>query len=101
MHDGAYTTLEAAVRHYLDTRQALFNYSTAQLRQDLQSSHLNDPATLQAMAASLDTRVDAPVALSDGEVADIVSFLRAMTDPGTSGLTQAIPATVPSGLPVD
>ena len=101
MHDGAYTTLESAVRHYIDTRQALSNYSAAQLRQDLQATHVTDPVTLQAMAASIDSRAETPLALSDGEVADIVAFLRALTDPAASDMTGMIPTRVPSGLPVD
>lgn len=101
MHDGAYTTLEGAVRHYLDVELALRNYSPAQLREDLRATYLSDPATLDAMAASIDSRVQAPPTLSDAEVADIVSFLRALTDPAAADLTGTIPAGVPSGLPVD
>ena len=100
MHDGAYTTLESAVRHYLDARSALSSYDPSQLREDLRGSHLSDPATLQTMAASIDFRVEAPLSLSDGEIADLVSFLRALTDPAASDLAGAIPSSVPSGLPV-
>jgi cytochrome c peroxidase len=101
MHDGAYTTLEAAVRHYIDVELALRTYNASQLREDLRATHLSSPATLEAMAASLDSRVQASLPLSDGEVADIVSFLRSMTDPRAADLTETIPASVPSGLPVD
>jgi cytochrome c peroxidase len=101
MHDGAYTTLEGAVRHYIDVELALRNYSTAQLREDLRATYLSDPTTLDAMAASIDSRVQAPLTLSDAEVADIVLFLRSLTDPAASDLAGTIPASVPSGLPVD
>jgi cytochrome c peroxidase len=100
MHDGAYTTLEAAVRHYLDAELALSSYNASQLREDLRATYLSNPTTLEAMAASIDSRVKAPLALSDGEVADIVSFLRSLTDPSASNLAATIPASVPSGLPV-
>ena len=100
MHDGAYTTLEAAVRHYLSTNTALRSYDASQLRADLRASHLSDPATLDALAASIDPLVQAPLTLSDGEVADIMLFLRSLTDPAASGLGTTIPASVPSGLPV-
>jgi cytochrome c peroxidase len=53
------------------------------------------------MVASLDSRVQAPLTLSDADVADIVSFLRSLTDPRASDLSGTIPASVPSGLPVD
>jgi cytochrome c peroxidase len=101
MHDGAYTTLEAAVRHYLDAELALSSYNMSQLREDLRATYLSNPTTLQAIAASIDSRVQAPLALSDAEVSDIVSFLRSLTDPDASDLGTTIPASVPSGLPVD
>jgi len=100
MHDGAYTTLEAAVRHYLDAELALRNYDASQLREDLRGTHLSNPATLEAMTATIDSRYT-PLALSNEEVADIVSFLRSLTDPAASDLAGTIPASVPSGLPVD
>jgi cytochrome c peroxidase len=101
MHDGAYTTLEGAVRHYLDAKLALGSYDASQLREDLRATYLSNPTTLEAMAASIDSRVEAPLALSDGEVADIVSFLRSLTDLAASDLAETIPAGVPSGLPVN
>lgn len=100
MHDGAYTTLEGAVQHYLDAELSLENYDASQLREDLRGTHLSNPATLAAMAASIDSRY-APLTLSDAEVADIVSFLRSLTDPAANDLAATIPASVPSGLPVD
>jgi cytochrome c peroxidase len=100
MHDGAYTTLEAAVRHYMNTATALRTYDASQLREDLRASYLSDPSTLDAMAATIDARVKSPLALSDGEVDDIVAFLRSLTDPGARDLSSTIPTSVPSGLPV-
>ncbi|MEO8089356.1 MAG: cytochrome c peroxidase [Gemmatimonadales bacterium] len=100
MHDGAYTTLEAAVRHHLNIDSSLQSYDASQLREDLRTSHLSDPATLEAQAALIDPLVRAPLRLSDGEVADIILFLRSLTDPAASDLGASIPASVPSGLPV-
>ena len=100
MHDGAYTTLEAAVRHYVDTEVALRTFDPSQLREDLRGTYLSNPATLDEMAGSISFRVDPPLDLSDGEVAEIVSFLRALTDPAANDLGSTIPTSVPSGLPV-
>ena len=100
MHDGAYTTLEAAVLHYLDTDSALRSYDASQLREDLRASHLSDAAAVEALAASIDPLVQAPLTLSTGEVADILLFLRSLTDPGALDLGPTIPTSVPSGLPV-
>jgi cytochrome c peroxidase len=101
MHDGAYTSLEGAVRHYLDTRTALRSFDASQLREDIRGTYLSEPASLDAMAASIDVLVVDPVALTNEEVGDIVAFLRALTDPAARDLSGVIPANVPSGLPVD
>jgi cytochrome c peroxidase len=100
MHDGAYTTLEAAVRHYLNTSAALRSFDASQLREDLRATYLSDPATLDAMAATIDLRVRSPLALSDAEINDIVAFLKALTDPAARTLSATVPSSVPSGLPV-
>lgn len=100
MHDGAYTTLEAAVRHYLDTFAALRSYDPTQLREDLPSTYLSNGSTLDAMAASIDNRVGVPLELTDADVGSIVAFLKSLTDPAARSLTGTIPASVPSGLPV-
>ena len=39
--------------------------------------------------------------LGDGEIADLVAFLEALTDPASRDLAHLIPARVPSGLAVD
>ena len=38
--------------------------------------------------------------LSDQEIAELVVFLEALTDPDALDLTQWVPTSVPSGLPV-
>jgi cytochrome c peroxidase len=99
MHDGSYTSLEAAVRHYLDAPTALRSYDASQLRADLRTSHLSDPASLDEISATIDSRVRSPLSLSDGEVDDIIAFLKSLTDPDAIDLS-TIPRSVPSGLPV-
>jgi cytochrome c peroxidase len=100
MHDGAYVTLEAAVRHYLNTNTSLRTYDAAQLREDLRASHVSDPSTLDAMASTIDALVQSPLALSNAEVDDLVAFLRSLTDPAARDLSGITPSSVPSGLPV-
>jgi cytochrome c peroxidase len=100
MHDGAYTTLEAAVRHYLNTGTALRSYDASQLREDVRGSYVSNPSALDAMAATLDIMVQAPLTLNDAEVGNLVSFLKALTDPASRDLSSAVPGAVPSGLPV-
>jgi cytochrome c peroxidase len=100
MHDGAYTTLEAAVRHYLDPSASLTTYDPSVLRPELQGTYLDGPAQLEGILQTLDERVAVPLTLSDADVADLVAFLRSLTDPAASGLGALVPETVPSGLPV-
>jgi cytochrome c peroxidase len=100
MHDGAYISLEAAVRHYLDPSASLANYDPAVLRPELQGTYQSHPAQLEAILQSLDERVAVPLALSQADVADIVEFLRSLTDPAAVNMSGLVPETVPSGLPV-
>ena len=100
MHDGAFTTLEGAVRHSLDPAGSLLSYDASQLAPALQGTVQDDPATIAAILASLDPAVAAPHRLSDAQVADIVAFLESLTDPAAGDLSRDVPAEVPSGLPV-
>ena len=39
--------------------------------------------------------------VSEADVADLVQFLQALTDPAARELTHLVPEAVPSGLPLD
>ena len=43
----------------------------------------------------------APIPLSDAEIAQIIAFLTSLEDPTAITGRLGVPATVPSGLPVD
>jgi cytochrome c peroxidase len=106
-HNGAYPTLEGIVRHHLAPHAALADWAQTQ-------AHLPSTPWLAAVdfvvrddrleaarhAAALDI---APVALTEAEVSDIVSFLHALTGRGAQAahLAPDLPAVVPSGLPVE
>jgi hypothetical protein len=47
----------------------------------------------------LDFRIR-PLGLTQAEQRDLVTFLKALTDPAARDLSALIPARVPSGLPV-
>jgi cytochrome c peroxidase len=100
MHDGAYTTLEAAVRHYLDPVASLTTYDPSVLRPELQGTYLDAPEQLEGILQTLDERVATPLTLSDADVGDLVEFLRSLTDPAVAGMGALVPPSVPSGLPV-
>lgn len=102
-HDGAYATLEAVVRHHLDPVASLMSYDPAQaVLPDLPGHDdlvaLSDPDEVSAIAAANEL---GPVTLSDAEVAQILAFLDALTDPASIYGRLGVPKTVPSGKPVD
>ena len=100
MHNGAYRTLEAVVRHYNDVPTALRRYDVTQLHPLLRGTHHGDDATINAQLASLDPRVSSPIGLTDVEIQQVVAFLKSLTDPSARDLRAIIPSAVPSGLPV-
>ena len=103
-HDGAFDSLETMVRHHLDpyTSLAKFDPADAALppRDDLDSIdgwiHGHRPSR-EALAASNEL---VPRALTDSQIADLMAFLHALTDPGSLDLRALIPTRVPSGLPI-
>jgi cytochrome c peroxidase len=100
MHNGAYPTLEAVVRHYNDVPLALRTYDTSQLSPALRDLYHGDQTTVNAVLANLDGRLRAPLGLTDAEKRELVSFLKSLTDPAARDLSALTPMRVPSGLPV-
>jgi cytochrome c peroxidase len=101
MHDGAYRTLEAVVRHYTNPDSAQRNYDVSQLDPALRGTHHGDDATIAAVNRTLAFQLQGnTLKLSDEERHLLVEFLKSLTDPAAKNLTSAIPASVPSGLAV-
>ena len=101
-HSGAYDTLEAVVRHHLDPDTSLRNYDPSQLRLPARSDlderdllALRDPAVTDAIAAASEL---APTRLTDREIARLIDFLHALTDPAMLDSRPVVPVSVPSGL---
>lgn len=83
-HDGAYTTLEAAVRHHLNPADAILNYDLNQLEGSIQTGDWGTN-TLLALQALQQRRANGlfairDISLSDQEIDDLVEFLKALTD---------------------
>jgi len=100
MHNGAYPTLEAVVRHYNNVDSAVKSYDVNQLPPSLQSTYHGDAATVSALLTSLDPRLQQPMRLTVDQQRQIVAFLKSLTDPSARDLAGAVPAAVPSGLPI-
>ncbi len=99
-HDGAYTTLDAVVRHYDNPVANLFNYDPTQLTLLMQPTVDLNGGRNQARADALANQLRRPNPLSDLDVQRLVAFLNALTDIGSLDLASEVPASVPSGLPV-
>ncbi len=102
MHDGAYATLEAVVRHYNDVVFAQQNFGVSQLAPMFRARHHGDAATVAAVSATLNNELLPPSGtLADaGDRDDLVAFLKSLTDPAARDLSSLVPASVPSGLPI-
>jgi cytochrome c peroxidase len=100
MHDGAFPTLEAVVRHYNDVPLALRTYDASQLDPALRATYHGDAATIDSVLRTLDFRVRTRLQLTDSEMGDLVAFLKSLTDPSARNLSTLVPPAVPSGLPV-
>ena len=100
MHDGAFATLDAVVHHYNDVEKTLRNYDLSQLDPRIQPLYRGDEATLSAIINSTDAFIRQPLGLSEAELHQLVVFLQSLTDPAARDLSNLIPASVPSGLPV-
>ncbi len=103
-HAGSYDRLSDAILHHLRPRRSLIDYDPTRAvlpsRPDLDEIDItvvNDPRRVAILADSCEL----PTAEPDRrELADLLEFMWALTDPGSANLAIHVPARVPSGLPV-
>jgi cytochrome c peroxidase len=100
MHDGAFTSLRAAIRHHLDVVASARAYDPAvqRLPRDLLQVGPVDP-----ILARLDPLVATPNLLSSTQLDDLIAFVRdGLLDPRATpdSLRHLIPQRVPSGRPL-
>jgi cytochrome c peroxidase len=96
-HDGAFADLRAFVDHYSESDIKLHAFTSAGLEPLLQPTLL---PTADAILATRDTLLRG-VVLPAQTIDEVTAFMRALTDPAARDLSRAVPARVPSGLPVD
>ena len=101
MHNGAYDSLEGAIRHHLEANSMLESYVGENLRPDLRAELHNEQEDIDAILETADPAIDDAPELSDEEVDDLVAFMRALTAPDARNLEHVTPESVPSGLPLD
>ncbi|MBI3957889.1 MAG: ScyD/ScyE family protein, partial [Chloroflexi bacterium] len=100
-HNGAAPSLEAAIRHHADPWNSAANFDP--------SANAIPPAlysSLQPFQPERQWSTAAPalvdgLPLDDADIADLVAFLAALTDPAATDLAWLIPESLPSALPLD
>jgi cytochrome c peroxidase len=84
-HAGAYTSLEAVIRHHLDPQAAFDSYVFDQLDASIQIDDMlfNTQNALDKLAANRAAGIASiqNVSLTDAQVNDLVAFLETLTDP--------------------
>lgn len=85
-HSGAYPTLAAVVKHYNNVPVALRQYDPSQLAPEVRPLFRGSAATVAAVLATLDGRLQQPLELTATEMGEIVAFLKALTDPAVRNL---------------
>ena len=96
MHNGAFVSLEDAIRYHLDAVGRAASYTTNRLPADLR----RPPGPIAPVLDRLDARLRTPVVLSDGEFGALVDFVRdGLLDPDArpERLRRLIPEKLPSG----
>jgi cytochrome c peroxidase len=100
MHNGAYTSLEDAIRHHLDPAAAIRRYTPA--GQSLDADLVGPTGPSAPVLAHLDPLLAAPLPLTEEEIQQLVAFVRdglldARARP--ERLRPLVPKRLPSGLP--
>ncbi|MCP4359020.1 MAG: hypothetical protein GY796_13450, partial [Chloroflexi bacterium] len=99
-HTGAYATLEAVIGHHANIWESAANYDpSAHLPPSYYSSVRPFNPETQGHSAAPPLQNGLP--LNEQDVADLVAFLHALTDPAAVDLSAFVPAAVPSNLPLD
>ena len=97
-HNGAFGTLDAAIRHHLDVPRSLRYYSP---RQNNLPADLRVGPFAAILAAGIDPRLRRPIQLSAQEFSDLVAFVRdGLFDARVANFCRLIPDSVPSGMPL-
>jgi cytochrome c peroxidase len=100
MHDGAFTSLTAAIRHHLNARASLRGYDP--VAQGLPPDLAGPLGPRAPLLDALDPLIASPIVLTDSQFDDLVAFVRdGPLDPRATParLRKLVPAHIPSGDP--
>lgn len=103
-HAGAFDTLDAVVRHYVDPQTSLENYDQSQARLPSAANLdvkdfvvMNDPIRVAEIAASIEVGY---LDMTDAQIDLLIGFLHTLTDNASVDMRADVPMSVPSGLPL-
>lgn len=101
MHNGAFTSLEDAVRHHLDVMASARRYTPDS--QHLAADLRGRTGPIEPVLARVDPLLATPIALTDEQIEQLVAFVRnGLLDPRATSerLRRLVPRAVPSGRPM-
>ena len=101
MHNGAYTTLEDAIRHHYAPEESLAEYDINQLPEHLHATLKLDDTMITTLLASLDSKLPTSESLTNDELDDLMAFLASLTSPSADLMLHVTPESVLSGLEVE
>jgi cytochrome c peroxidase len=101
MHSGAYATLEDAIRHHITPAESLRDYRGNHLTAAHAGTVLLDSGEQDAIANAIDPGLAGCGSLTNDDVNSLVAFLQSLTDESARDMSNLIPTSVPSGLPVE
>ena len=97
-HNGAFSNLEAAIKHHLDIEASLRTYDP---KANNVPSDLSPGPFEGILAAGIDPLLKTPTLLTNTELKDLVEFVRdGLFDARVLNFCTRIPASVPGGLPL-
>jgi cytochrome c peroxidase len=100
MHNGAFTRLEAAVRHHLSVYDSARTYTPA--GQYLAADLAGPTGPIEPVLARLDPILATPINLTDDQIRQLVAFVgNGLLDPRAEphNLRTLVPRSLPSGRP--
>lgn len=101
MHNGAYTSLKAVIKHHQNPLEMFQAYDVSQLDKSLEKTFRLNTSTILLMSQTFSPEINVVPDLNNQELEQLISFLEALTSPSTMDLSHLVPESVPSGLPVE
>ena len=101
MHNGAFTSLDDAIRHHLNVIDSVSHYNPAS--QNLPADLSGPLGPMAPVLARLDPALSTPIVLTESQFNQLLAFVRdGLLDPraAPNRLRRLTPHTVPSGRPV-